>query len=101
MTQNQKPIITEQDVQKIARLARLAINAADIEKHTQSLAHILEMIAHINDQDTENVAAMFSPLDATLSLREDAVTATNQRETLQKLAPKTESGFYLVPQVIE
>jgi aspartyl-tRNA(Asn)/glutamyl-tRNA(Gln) amidotransferase subunit C len=44
---------------------------------------------------------MAHPLDASQRLRPDAVTETNQREQFQAIAPKTEAGVYLVPQVIE
>jgi len=101
MTKFEKPIVTAEDVRKVAHLARLKVDEVAINKHADSLTHILEMIAHINEQDTQGVAAMSSSLDIGLILREDAVTAANQREILQKLAPSTESGFYLVPQVIE
>lgn len=94
-------IITEADVKKVAHLARLKIDETEIPKHVKSLSNILEMIAHINDQDSSAAAVMSSSLEMTLMTRQDSVTATNQRELLQKLAPQTESGLYLVPQVIE
>ena len=34
-------------------------------------------------------------------LREDVVTETNQRDSLQATAPSTAAGLYLVPKVIE
>lgn len=96
-----KHLVTEAEVRKIAHLARLKVDEATLAKYADNLSHILEMIAHINDQDTSNVIAMSSPLDIHLSLRADAVTAQDEHVVLQKLAPQTESGFYLVPQVIE
>ena len=44
---------------------------------------------------------MAHPLDANQRLRVDKVTEANQRELFQEIAPKTEAGIYLVPQVIE
>jgi aspartyl-tRNA(Asn)/glutamyl-tRNA(Gln) amidotransferase subunit C len=44
---------------------------------------------------------MAHPLDANQRLRADEVTEANQRELFQAIAPKTEAGIYLVPQVIE
>jgi aspartyl-tRNA(Asn)/glutamyl-tRNA(Gln) amidotransferase subunit C len=34
-------------------------------------------------------------------MRDDAVTEHDEREKLQKNAPETHSGLYIVPQVIE
>lgn len=96
-----KPIVTPADVKKVAHLARLKLDETAIPKHVKSLSTILEMIAHINDQDTSAATVMSSSLNMTLITRQDLVTEHNERELLQKLAPQTESGLYLVPQVIE
>jgi len=101
MNHSPKPLITADDVRKVAHLARLKVDAETVNKYVDNLTHILEMIAQINEQDTQNIKPMYSSLDMTLTLREDIATTTNQRELLQKLTPYTESGFYLVPQVIE
>ena len=68
------------DVEKIAHLARLGLNEADIPGTTEPLAH---------------------PLEATQRLRADQVTERNQREAYQAIAPAVENGLYLVPKVIE
>jgi aspartyl-tRNA(Asn)/glutamyl-tRNA(Gln) amidotransferase subunit C len=94
--------ITETEVKKVASLARLCIDTKEIPAHVTSLTNIFDLIAHISAQNTSGVTPMASPfMDAALPLREDKVTETNQREELLKLAPLTESGLYLVPQVIE
>lgn len=97
--------ITEDDVKKVASLARLTIDHESIVQYTQSLCNILEMVAHINDRDTSDISPMTSPFaDAKLFLREDDITQTNERELLQKIAPTPdaiESGLYLVPKVID
>lgn len=93
--------LDESDVRKVAQLARLQIEESDIPKHLNNLTNILAMIEQMNSIDTSQTVPMFSPLAATLTLRDDEVTETNQRAKLQKLAAAVESGLYLVPQVIE
>jgi len=44
---------------------------------------------------------MAHPMDVCQRLRADEVLEVNQRDNFQKIAPKTEDGLYLVPQVIE
>ena len=51
--------------------------------------------------DTTAVEPLAHPLEATQRLRVDEVTETDNREHFQQVAPQTESGLYLVPQVIE
>ncbi len=89
------------DVEKIAHLARLGINADDIPEYTRSLTEILAFVEQLNRVDTDGVVPLAHPLDATQRLRPDEVTESNNSERFQQLAPETESGLYLVPQVIE
>jgi len=65
------------------------------------LTDILAFVEQLNSVDTTGVEPLAHPLDATQRLRPDEVTETNNRENFQKVAPETESGLYLVPQVIE
>lgn len=89
------------EVEKIAHLARLAVNEQDIPAYTKDLSNILELVDQLNAVDTAGVTPMAHPLDATQRLRADEVTEINQRELFQSIAPQTEAGLYLVPKVIE
>ena len=89
------------DVKKIAYLARLKIDDADIADYVSNLSNILDLVEQMNAVDTENVVPMSHPMDAVQRLREDVVTETDQRDDFQKIAPNTEDGLYLVPKVIE
>ncbi len=89
------------DVEKIAHLARLAIDDKDIPHYAHDLSNIFDLVAQMNDADTQDILPMAHPLDANQRLRADSVTETDQREQFQSIAPKTEAGVYLVPQVIE
>ncbi|MDH5710476.1 MAG: Asp-tRNA(Asn)/Glu-tRNA(Gln) amidotransferase subunit GatC [Gammaproteobacteria bacterium] len=89
------------EVKKIAYLARLKIDEADIPGYVSNLSNILDLVEQMNAVDTTGVLPMSHPLDAVQRLREDKITETNQRERFQAIAPATEDGLYLVPQVIE
>ena len=89
------------DVKKIANLARLQIDEADIPEYAKNLSNILGLVEQMDAVDTDNVLPMAHPLDAVQRLRTDEVTEQNQRDHFQKHAPKVENGFYLVPKVIE
>jgi aspartyl-tRNA(Asn)/glutamyl-tRNA(Gln) amidotransferase subunit C len=88
-------------VKKIAYLARLKIDEADVPGYVNNLSKIIDLVEQMNAVDTTGVVPMSHPMDAVQRLREDKVTETNQREAFQAIAPKTEDGLYLVPQVIE
>lgn len=89
------------DVQKVARLARLAMNDTEIEAARTQLSGIFELIAEMQAVDTSGIAPMSHAQDLSQRLREDSITETNQRKLFQSIAPQVESGLYLVPQVIE
>lgn len=89
------------DVEKIAHLARLAIDEADIPDYARDLNNIFNLVEQMSAADTSDITPMAHPLDANQRLRADEVTETDQRDTFQAIAPKTEAGVYLVPQVIE
>lgn len=89
------------DIERIAHLARLQIDSADVEGYRASLSEILEFVEQMNGVDTSAVDPMAHPLDVIQPLREDAVTEGDQRDCFQSIAPCVEAGLYLVPRVIE
>ena len=89
------------DVEKIAHLARLGLNEADLPRTTDALNSILGLIDQMQAVDTTGIEPLAHPLEATQRLRADVVTESNHRDSYQAIAPSTEDGLYLVPQVIE
>ena len=93
--------LAAEDVRKIAILARLKILENDITGYAENLSRILDLVAQMNEVDTKGVEPMAHPLDATQRLRADEVSEADQREHFQEIAPQVDSGYYLVPKVIE
>lgn len=90
-----------EELHKVAHLARLSIHAKDEESYSQALSNILNLMDEMQSIDTTGVQPLAHPMDATQRLRTDQVTESNQRDYLQKLAPATQDGLYLVPRVVE
>ena len=86
---------------KMGELARIKIAEDEQEFYAESLAKILGLGARMQSMDTEGIVPMFHALELMQPLREDQVTETNERERMLALAPKSMSGLYLVPKVIE
>ncbi|BCK86358.1 glutamyl-tRNA(Gln) amidotransferase subunit C [Sideroxyarcus emersonii] len=89
------------DVEKVARLARLAMNEQELQAAQAQLNNIFGLIAEMQAVDTKGVEPMSHSQDLAQRLREDKVTETDQRAAFQAVAPQVEQGLYLVPQVIE
>jgi aspartyl-tRNA(Asn)/glutamyl-tRNA(Gln) amidotransferase subunit C len=93
--------IERHEIEKLATLARIAIDDSTINEVTERLGSVLELVDQLQAADTSGVDPMSHPLQATQRLREDEVSELNQREALQTTAPDTEDGLFLVPKVIE
>jgi aspartyl-tRNA(Asn)/glutamyl-tRNA(Gln) amidotransferase subunit C len=93
--------IEQDEIEKIAALARIRIQPAQIGQVTQRITEILHMVDQLQAVDTSDVEPMANPLDAIQVLRADEVTEVNRREAFQAIAPAVENGLYLVPKVIE
>lgn len=93
--------LTPDQVQGIARLARLRIDDADVPGVARNLSNILEFVAQLERVDTEGVTPMAHPLDMAQRLRPDLVTETDQRDLFQRNTSAARDGLYLVPKVIE
>ncbi|MED5441788.1 MAG: Asp-tRNA(Asn)/Glu-tRNA(Gln) amidotransferase subunit GatC [Pseudomonadota bacterium] len=93
--------LDQDQVRKIASLARLQIDDGQIAEYQTNLTNILDLVDQLSAADTDGVDPIAHPLDAVQRLRADVVTEENQRENFQKIAPATEHGHYLVPRVVE
>lgn len=93
--------LDQADINRIAHLARLTIDEKDSADYLNSLNKILNLVDQLQSIDTQNIVPMDHPLDVSQTLREDTVTEFNERDSLQKCAPLTEQGLFLVPKVIE
>ena len=107
--------LSDDQVRRIARLARLEIRRDESQAVLDRLNRVLGLIDELRAVDTRGIEPMAHPLDAQLPegqrLREDAVTepvGEAGRALYQAVAPAgkdgrpaVEDGLYLVPKVIE
>ena len=93
--------IDQTEIAKLARLARIDVSAEQSAALGQRIGDILKMVDVMQAINTDHIDAMANPHDAVQRLRKDTVSETNQRDAFQEIAPLTEDGLYLVPQVIE
>ncbi|MGD9649935.1 MAG: Asp-tRNA(Asn)/Glu-tRNA(Gln) amidotransferase subunit GatC [Dongiaceae bacterium] len=93
--------ITEADVVRIAKLARIKIPAEKQSYMAQQVTGIMKWIDQIQEVDTSKVEPMTSVGDFPLPLREDKVTDGGYRDDILKNAPDAKHGFFTVPTVVE
>ena len=93
--------ISAADVERIAHLARIDVDAAEVDEMRTKLDAIFALINELLAIDTTGVVPMAHAQDVTLPLRDDVVTERDRHELYQSAAPAVEDGLYLVPKVIE
>ncbi len=93
------------DVERLARLARLAPDRAQAEHWLSQLNAFFDIVERMRAVDTTGVVPLAHPAelfeDVALRLCDDVVTEPNRRDDYQACAPAVEDGLYLVPKVIE
>ena len=89
------------EIEKIAWLARLALDEDDIPGYARDLSNILDLVEQMNTIKTNDIEPLAHPMEIKARLRPDEVTETDQREKFQSIAPHVDNGHYLVPRVIE
>lgn len=97
--------LTQDDVSRIAQLARLELGAAEQAAMLEQLNGFFDIVERMRAVDTRGVEPLYTPLAAVqaaaLRLREDRVTEGDERAINQASAPALQDGLYLVPRVIE
>lgn len=93
--------VTEDDVRKAAKLARIALDEAHIPEVKDKLNGILSWIEQLNEVDVDGVEPMTSAVEAVLPLRADQVSEGGQPEAVLANAPRSGEGFFIVPKVVE
>jgi len=93
--------LTLADIQRIAHLARIEIDAKDATEVLGKLTAIFALIDELQSIDTTGIVPMSHAQDVGLPLRPDAPTEPDRHAAFQAIAPAVEDGLYLVPRVIE
>ena len=88
------------DIEKLARLAKLDLTAAERESFGPQIGEILAFIEQLSQLDTEGVEPMTSALDVLNRFRDDAPGVSLSAEIATQAAPVAQDGFFLVPPVL-
>lgn len=92
--------ITRDDVEYVARLARLELTPEEIDLFTGQLGDILEHAADIESLDVGDIPPTAHPLPIVNVYRADEVVGSVDRDEVLAQAPAAESGQFRVPPVL-
>lgn len=91
--------ISREEVERIARLASLAVDGASIPELTRQIGDILQYVAQLDDIEPDNTSVAFRPGPASAPLRADVTTPISMTLSPREMAPDFERGLYIVPRV--
>ena len=86
---------------KVAKLARIRVDEADLPALAKELSGILGFMAQLNEVDVTGVDPMTSVTPMRLKRRADVVTDGGMQAAVLKNAPDAREGFFAVPKVVE
>lgn len=86
---------------KVAKLARIRVDAEDLPALAQEFNTILGFIEQLSEVDVDGIEPMTSVTPMRLKWREDAVTDGGQQDKVLANAPDAREGFFAVPKVVE
>ncbi len=93
--------IDENDIIKVARLARLELSAEEKDEFSKQLSGIIEYVEKINQLDTSAVEAADHIVEVSNVFRKDTVKKSFERHELEMNAPDFKEGYIVVPKIIE
>ncbi len=93
--------ITREEIEKVARLSRLALSPEQTSLYVQQLGDILGYADTLNGLDTANVEPTSHSLALTNVFREDVPVASLTPEAALANAPESEAQCFRVPQIIQ
>ena len=93
--------ISKEDVDKIARLAKLELSKEEREKYASQLDNIIGYIEKLNEVDTTDVEPLAHVNDIINVWREDNSRSSLSEEEVFKNSPKHDKEFFLVPKVLK
>ena len=97
-------MLTKEEVQHIAKLARLGLTEEEIEKYQKELSAILDYIEKLKEVDISGVEPTSHSVLMENVVREDKISptsakATSGREKIMELFPEKKDGYLKVKSI--
>lgn len=93
--------ITQDEARKVAHLARIAVDEAQLPALAEQLNGILHFMEQLNEVNVDGIEPMTGVEKMRLKRRQDVVTDGEMQDKVLKNAPDAREGFFAVPKVVE
>lgn len=96
-----EPLLSADDVRKVAKLSRLALSDDQVESYRHQLSAVLGYVDRLRQLDLKSVEPMAHVADTVNRLDDDTPGRTLPNAALMGLAPDRMEPFLRVPKVID
>lgn len=93
--------ITRQDVEHLARLARLQLSEDELEHYAGQLDVILQSVARVSEVAAADVPPTSHPIPVVNVFREDVARPGLDRDVVAAGAPAWEDDRFRVPRILD
>ena len=93
--------LTKEEVEKVAKLARLEITETEKEAFSGQLSSILTYMEQLKGLNTKGIEPTATVLEQTNVFREDEVRPSLPVEKAVANSPGQAEGFFTVPRILE
>ncbi len=93
-------MLTQEEVVKIAHLARISLSPEEVVKFQKDLSTVLDYVAELNQIDVEGVEEITQVTGLVNAQRPDVARESASREALLAQAPEMKDGFYKVKAIL-
>ncbi len=85
---------------KLAKMARIALSDADVEKFQKELSSVLDYVEELKQVHTEGLPEVHQVTGLVNVQREDKVVLENNREEIFSQAPEMKDGYFKVKAIL-
>lgn len=93
-------MLTQEQIMRVAELARLELSAAEIESYGPQLSGILSYVEQLKNVNTDGVEPTCFIMPDYDPLRDDRIEPSLTREQLLSNGPSVKKDHFAVPKVI-
>ena len=94
-------MISPEQVEHVAQLARLALQPDEKQRFTEQLNAILTYMEQLNEVPTEGIEPTAHVLELANVFREDTVCPTLTADAALANAPEAAQQYFVVPRIVE
>jgi len=94
-------LVSREQVEHVAKLARLELQEDEKDKLVEQFSNILEYFNQLSEVDTDGIEPMAHAIPIVNVMREDKSETVITRDEIMKNAPLEEEGFFKVPKITD